>query len=335
MNTDELSDLLRTLPPPLDGPPDRFEIVQRRARRRARTIHAGVAGGVAAAIVAVTAALLIGSPPSTQSDGRDMATEPPSPTETDRYEDVGPLPGATRAIDLSEPVAVTGTGTSTVELGPRPDGATAATVSIVCLTAGRIVYPDGASMACDRPASEAHIADPRSSGYAWIDLDPGQISLRFRAGADVGWKVVANYIRTETSDWGVNAKGETFGVQRHGKSPDLIAVYTTDGKQGYAYVEDLDGRWPVPTSPADAQAQQEAGRRSITLGPGLRIGRRDDRRGVRQRAIGPAPCRQFGRRGRPITLRRGRSAANCLHSAAQPLLMALAEQWAVDTGWRV
>ena len=257
MNTDELSDLLRTLPPPMDGPPDRFESIQRRARRRARTIHAGVGGGVAAAVVAVTAALLISQPPSTQSDGRDMATEPPSPTDTVRYDPaVGPLPGATTAIELSVPVAVTGTGTSTVELGSRPDGATAAKVSVVCLTAGRIVYPDGASIACDDPASQREVADPRSANYALIDLDPGQTSLRFRAEADVGWKVVANYVRTETSEWGVNAKGETFGVQRHGKSPDLIAVVTTDGKLGYAYVKDLE--WPVPTSPADARAQQEA-----------------------------------------------------------------------------
>jgi hypothetical protein len=187
-----------------------------------------------------------------------MATEPPSPTETVRYEDVGPLPGETTAIDLSEPLTVTGIGTSTVELGPRPDGATAANVSVVCLTAGRIVYPDGASAVCDEPASESEVADPRSANYGLIDLAPGQTSLRFRAKADVGWKVVANYVRTETSEWGVNAKGETFGVQRHGKAPDLIAVYTTDGKQGYAYVKDLDERWPVPTSPADALAQQEA-----------------------------------------------------------------------------
>ena len=257
MNTDELSDLLRTLPPPMDGPPDRFEIVQRRARRRARTIHAGVGGGVAAAVVAVTAALLISSPRSTQSDGQDMATEPPSPTESVRHDPaLEPLPGATRAIDLSEPVAVTGTGTSTVELGSRPDGATGARVSVVCLTAGRIVYPDGASIVCDDPASEREIADPRSANYGLIDLTPGQTSLTFRAKAHVGWKVVANYVRTETSDWGVNAKGQTFGVQRNGESPDLIAVVTTDGKLGYAYAKDLN--WPVPTSPADARAHQEA-----------------------------------------------------------------------------
>jgi hypothetical protein len=258
MSTDDLSDLLRSLPPPMDGPPDRFEIVRKRALRRARTIRAGVGGGVAAAAVAVTAVLLVNPPQSTQSD-RDVATEPPSPTATVRHDPVaGPLPGATTATELSEPVAVTATGTSTVELGSRPDGATAADVSVVCLTAGRVVYPDGASIVCDGPAGEGEIADPRSANHALIDLEPGQTSLRFRAGPDVGWKVVATYVRTETSAWGVNAKGETFGVQRHGRSPDLIAVVTTDGERGYAYVTDLDGRWPLPSSPADALAQQDA-----------------------------------------------------------------------------
>lgn len=256
MSTDELRNLLQTLPPAMDDPPDRFELVQRRARRRARTINVAVSGVVAATVLAGTAAMLTTTSPSTRFDN-NIATEPPSPTETVRYEDVGPLPGETKVIDLSEPVEVTATGTSTLNLGPRPNGATAVNVSVVCLTAGRIVYPDGASIECDGPAEESEIADPRSANYGLIDLAPEQTSLRFEAQKDVGWKAVANYVRTETSNWGINAKGETFGVQRDGKSPDLIAVYTTDGKHGYAYVKDLDGPLP-PTSPADALAQQEA-----------------------------------------------------------------------------
>ena len=47
-----------------------------------------------------------------------------------------------------------------MDTGSRPDGATAANVSVVCLTAGRIAYPDGASIVCDAPASESEIADP-------------------------------------------------------------------------------------------------------------------------------------------------------------------------------
>lgn len=255
MNTDELRDLLRTLPPPMHDPPNRFDLVQRRARHRVRTINVAVSGVVAAAVLAGTAAMLT-STSTTQSDNQDIATEPPSPTETVIYEDEGPLPGETKVVDLSEPVSFTATGTRAVTLGPRPHGATAVNVSVVCLTAGRIVYPDGASMVCDGPATESEIADPRSANYALIDLAPEQTSLRFDAKEDVGWKAVVNYVRTRTSDWGINANGETFGVQRDGKSPDLIATYTTDGKQGYVYSKDLDG--PVPSSPADALAQQEA-----------------------------------------------------------------------------
>lgn len=258
MNTDELRGVLRTLPPAMHDPADRFEAVAQRARRRARTTRVAVAGVVTAAVVAGVTAVLAGVPPTTQSDSRNIATEPPSPTEGVRHDQSTPLPGATTAVELSEPVAVTASGTSTVGLGARPRGATAAKVSVVCLTPGRIEYPDGASVECDGPSSEEEIADPASSNYALLDLAPGQTSLTFRATEDVEWKVVATYVRTETSAWGVNAKGETFGVQRNGKSPDLIAVVTTDGRQGYAYAEDLDARWPVPTSPADALAQQQA-----------------------------------------------------------------------------
>ena len=207
MSTDHLSDLLRSLPPSMDDPLDRYESVRRRARRRARRIQVGVGCAVAATVVAAAAAVLVGSPPTRQSSDVDLATQPPAPTGTVRYEEVGALPGSTEIIDLTEPVSVTRTGTALVDLGARPDAATAANVSVVCLTAGRIVYPDGASIVCDSPASESEVADPRGANHALVDLAPGQTSLRFRARDGVGWKVVVTYVRTETSDWGVNARG--------------------------------------------------------------------------------------------------------------------------------
>jgi len=243
----------------MQGPADRFDAVAQRANRRARATTAAIAGVATAAVVAGATAALSGTSPITQPDSGHIATEPPTPSETLRYEPSGPpLPGETTVTDLNDPVAVTATGTSTVALGPRPRGATAANVSVVCLTSGRIVYPNGASAVCDEPASESEIADPRSANYGLIDLDPGQTTLTCQAKPDVKRKVVATYVRTETSEGGVNAKGETFGIQRNGKSPDLLAVVTDDGQRGYAYVKDLDGRWPVPTSPGDALAQQEA-----------------------------------------------------------------------------
>lgn len=267
MSTDELTDLLRDLPPEMRGPADRFEAVRRRARRRARTTAAAVVGVVAAVVVAGGAAVLTAGTPSARTDRTDLATQPPPTTPYIRIDTSGPLPGATTTVDLADPVVVSRTGTSSVELGPRPAAATAARVSVACLTAGRVEYPDGASIECDRADSSDRVADPTKGNYALVDLAPGQTSLTFRAGAGVGWKVVATYVRTETTEWGVNAKGETFGVQRDGRSPDLLAVVTTDGRQGYAYVADLDGPEP-PTSPADALAQQETdaeARRSVPV----------------------------------------------------------------------
>ncbi|WP_162799169.1 hypothetical protein [Nocardioides sp. 616] len=255
MNTEELTSMLRTLPPAMHGSADRFEVVAQRARRRARAKNAALAGVSSAAAIAA-AAVLAGGTPTKQPDSLNIATDPASPTASVGYDQSKPLPGVPTAVELGEPVVVTATGSSTVNLGPRPDGATAVNVSLACLTAGRIKYPDGASIKCDGPAPDDQIIDPTSSNHALLALAPGQTSLTFQAPEGVGWKVVAIYVRTEMSEWGVNAKGETFGVQRNGRSPDLIAVVTTDGKQGYAYVEDLEG--PVPTSPADALAQQEA-----------------------------------------------------------------------------
>lgn len=256
MSTNEMRDLLQSLPPAMDDPIDRFDMVRRRARRRARGMAVAASAVVAAGAIVGTA-VITSTSPSTQSGSDFVATEPPpSPTDTVLYDDAGPLPGEMTVIDLSDPVEVTLTGAHVVDLGPRPDGATAANVSVVCMSAGRIVYPDGASMVCEAPASSSQVADPRSSNYAVVDLEPDQTSLRFQADDGVQWKLVATYVRTKTSDWGINAKGETFGVQRDGRSPDLIAVYTTEGKQGYAYTKDLRG--PVPTSPAEAAAQQQA-----------------------------------------------------------------------------
>ncbi|MBS2939660.1 hypothetical protein KDN32_18120 [Nocardioides sp. J2M5] len=267
MTTDELTDLLRDLPPDMRGPADRFAAVERRARRRARTTAAAVTGVVAAVVVAGGTAVLTAGTPTTGTGPTDLATQPPSPSRSAGIDTSQPLPGATTAVPLGDAVVVTRTGTSTVELGPRPTGATAARVSVACLTAGRIAYPDGSSVECDGPASDAEVADPATNNYAIVDLPAGRTSLTFTARDGVGWKVVAAWVRTETSEWGVNAKGETYGVQRDGRSPDLLAVVTTDGRQGYAYVEELDGG-PPPTSPADALAQQEADagvRRSVPV----------------------------------------------------------------------
>jgi RNA polymerase sigma factor (sigma-70 family) len=66
--------------------------------------------------------------------------------------------------------------------------------------------------------------------------------------------------------WKKNASGQTYGVQGNSPvAPDLIAVQTTTGLDGYAYAKDLDAAdGPMPTSPPQAAAGTSAG----TFGPG-------------------------------------------------------------------
>ena len=66
------------------------------------------------------------------------------------------------------------------------------------------------------------------------------------------WKLTAKYVKQERTEWGINAKGETYGVESPEKgTPELVAVTASNGVSGYAYAKDLyDG--PQPTSPDDA-----------------------------------------------------------------------------------
>lgn len=58
-------------------------------------------------------------------------------------------------------------------------------------------------------------------------------------------------MKQERTPLGVNAKGETYGVESpENGTPDLIAVVATNGQSGYAYARDLNGG-PMPTSPED------------------------------------------------------------------------------------
>lgn len=259
MNTDELRDRLQALPPALDNPPGRFEVVRHRVRRRRQALAAGTAAAVV--VAGAGGAAMLG--PGTDSNRPEIAPEVLSPAE--RVPIPGTLPGVIAETELGTSVTVEHTGTGSVHLGARPAGATAARIYVTCLTAGRITFPDGALLECDKPAAPEEVAAPRGNTSSRVDLGPEQTSFTIRAKAHVSWKVVATYVRTEATEWGVNAKGETFGVDRDGRIPDLIAAETTDGKPGYVYAKDLEG--PTPKSPAEALALQEAKRGRIRTVP--------------------------------------------------------------------
>lgn len=152
-------------------------------------------------------------------------------------------PGAETVTALASPVTEIYTGTATVELGEPPEGATGIQLDLTCLTTGRFEFEDGASSICT--------AADNWTGYT-VSLAPGQDSVTIRTDPESRWQLTAKYVKQERTELGVNAKGESYGVESpENGGPDLIAVLATNGGSGYVYARDLYGG-PMPASPEDA-----------------------------------------------------------------------------------
>ncbi|WP_114907832.1 hypothetical protein [Ornithinimicrobium murale] len=263
MDTERIISRLQELPPDLPEPGDRFEQIAGRVRRRRRqqTTVAAVAGvAVLALAVPVANQLLPESAVGPAGGVTGGVMETSSPTGADGAEP-RMLPGGTEVTHLSEPLTATHTGTATVQLGERPDEATGVAVWLDCLSAGDFTYPDGNGMICT--AEDADAAEPVSDEdfavNAWvIHLARGQEQIEITATEGATWRLTAAYASTEMTEWGVNAKGETYGMENADGSPDLIGVVATNGREGYAYVSDMNAAYgPEPTSPEHALEMQE------------------------------------------------------------------------------
>jgi hypothetical protein len=169
------------------------------------------------------------------------------------------IPGSTQVTPLASPVTETHTGTATVQLGPPPEGTTGIEMQLNCLTPGRFEFGDGAGSIC----GPDDIGTPRDwTGYT-IPLTPGEESTTITTSPDASWKITAQYVNTETTQWATNADGDTYGALNENGSPDMVAVIATNGTSGYVYrteLEDANGTAAIKTfkSPAEALAWQEA-----------------------------------------------------------------------------
>jgi len=162
-------------------------------------------------------------------------------------------PGADVVSPLANPVTVTRTGPATVELGAVPAGATGVSLSLTCLTPGNFMFDDGASARC----SAADIGTPSATTGYRQELARGQHTVTITAGPGDQWRLEATYVKAASSSWGVNAKGETYGVRNANGSPVLIAVVATNGAEGYVYGRELSVQ-PDFKSPEEALAWQSA-----------------------------------------------------------------------------
>lgn len=167
-------------------------------------------------------------------------------------------PGGEEITALAPAVTSTVTGTTTVDMGARPEAATKVRMYFWCLTGGTLQLGGGATTGCS--AAEADAASPSGS---WVtDLPAGQTSWTFTADPGATFKVRLEYVSAQTLPWGVNADGKTFGAANEHGSPDLVAVGATNGRDGYAWGADLDwagnGGGPPPKTPEEALARQAA-----------------------------------------------------------------------------
>lgn len=167
----------------------------------------------------------------------------------------GLLGGADEVTTYGTAVTQTSTGTAEIDLGPRPAGATHVTIEFECLSAGTFAFADGPSGTCG----------PSDAGWSLIStilaLTPDETGTTVTTSADARWTATVQYASVETTPWGVNSAGQTYGMQNKNGTPDLIGIVASNGLRGYAYATDLNNPWapdPEPTSPEHAIALQEA-----------------------------------------------------------------------------
>ncbi len=166
------------------------------------------------------------------------------------------LPGSSVVTELGVPVAMTGAGTTTVDLGAPPVGANSIQLQLTCLTAGKITIPGFGGVDC---------GGQESSPAVWrVALSPGQSAVTLQAGASARWRIVASYSAEYTTPWGVNAAGQTYGAHKSGDGdPDLVAVIASNGAIGYASSLELQG--PTPSNPNQALAWMQLPVRTVHI----------------------------------------------------------------------
>jgi hypothetical protein len=165
------------------------------------------------------------------------------------------LPGAPSSTALGKAIVQSHTGSATVDLGTAPKGATNLAIEFWCLSAGKFTLGDGSSVTCAA-------ADIGGESSASLPLAAGQDSTSVSTSSSASWRLSAAYVNTTTTPWAINAHGQSYGVANANGTPDLVAVQTVDGKNGFAFakeIADADGTTAAKgfKSPQDALKWQE------------------------------------------------------------------------------
>jgi hypothetical protein len=175
-------------------------------------------------------------------------------------------PGAPVDSPLANIVTATRTGTATIDLGTPPSTSTDLSLSLTCLTVGSFYFPNGSSENCD--TADMSKSPLYRTASEVVPLTPGVDSVTITSSANHSWTLQATYVNQVITPWGVNAKGETYGVENQSGTPDLIAVVIDQGTV-HGYVEESElscAAGGVVNSPAEAlKWDKESQNRNISI----------------------------------------------------------------------
>ena len=179
----------------------------------------------------------------------------------------GTEPGSPVISVLGVPRSVLVDGDVEFPLGPPPSGATHVRVTLTMTAPGTVTWgPDAGG---NNPASTASATDiAMATGVAWYDfpIDDTVTRLYFTASRGATATATVQYLNHAPTRLGVNAHGDTFGVEGGPDGqPDLLRVsgVAADGTtvEGYAWASDLNAFSPdhpgQPSTPADAVEWQK------------------------------------------------------------------------------
>ncbi|MEO6116967.1 MAG: hypothetical protein ABIP33_11330 [Pseudolysinimonas sp.] len=168
----------------------------------------------------------------------------------------GTNPGSPIVSLLGGGAAVDVPSSTAIALAQIPRGATDVRVTVTCLAAGHLAW--GTDPTGNNPNVTCDQQDPGSvSATTFYDFTLDKDSTAIYFGVTGGhWAASYQYLKKVETAWGVNANGQSYGVEKAGAgSPDLLAVQGTTNSgadvDGYAFAAQLQG--PQPTSPAQAK----------------------------------------------------------------------------------
>jgi hypothetical protein len=157
---------------------------------------------------------------------------------------VNNLQGSTTVVPIGGISTATHTGTGTVDLGPAPADAGAVILRVTCLNQQGTVSietkpqnpgsaGDFLTIYCDGRTTPVHITDG-------LLPKPGSTTITITADPGTKWKATAEYASSSTSAWGVNSRGQTFGLCNHNGCPDLMAAQVVNGEEAYVNTKEFD-----------------------------------------------------------------------------------------------